>query len=140
MSTSDRPPNTPQSVAATAAAADSLDDDVVFDRMWQRVLNDFGDDDAHRKLLDYSLAAKRLDRAAKHYRERRDALGDEIDEMVDQQIEQRLKAIAALALSSLDSRSELRNPPLLWGRYAVRIAAAIVLAGTLWAVFHMLTL
>ena len=68
------------------------------DALWEKVIEDFRDDQAHQRFLEYSRQSGQLLEAARRYRKRKDEGHDGEAEIIDK----RLAAIALYAMAELD--------------------------------------
>lgn len=96
--------------------------DPVLDALWKRVTDDFADEKAHGAFLDYCRTQERLVEAAVRYR---GMVGDRDRGAV---AEKKLKAVALLAMTKLESS---RSPPAPGRRPGNYVLIAMFLVATI---------
>ena len=87
--------------------------DPVLDALWKRVTDDFADEKAHGAFLDYCRTHERLVEAAVRYR------GMKGDRERAETAEKKLKAVALLAMTELESSRSPPVPARRRGHYAL---------------------
>ncbi len=101
----------------------------VTDALWDNVLADFEADKAHQAFLTHCRDAGVLPEAARRYREHKNTL-NENQEAERENVDNRLSAVALLAMSQLDAQ---RSEPSKRGKLVLTVVAAVLALSTLLA-------
>ncbi len=105
--------------------------------LWNQVLDDFGTNKTHEAFLTHCRDNDALADAARRYRAHKDSLNE--DQQAEREaIDQRLAAIAILAMSQLDER---RSQPRAEtrGRKLLTLVAAVLAVASVLALANALT-
>jgi hypothetical protein len=106
-------------------------DDVVFETLWGRVLEDWENDKPHQAVLEYALRAERLPDLAGHYRQLKD------DPAKREKAQKRMDAlITAATQMMLSMKTPPRTKPPASLTLSAFAIAAFVMALLAWAVFR----
>jgi hypothetical protein len=102
-------------------------DRAVADALWAQIAADLGAEAPHRAYLEHCARADLLADAARRYREAKERLAPDEAEL-RHLLDQRLAAIATLAIAQLEARRTAAQPPR--SRGLLILAAAIISVGS----------
>lgn len=99
--------------------------DPVLEALWKKVTDDFGDEQAHGSFLEYCRTSEQLVEAAVRYR------GMAGDHARAEVAEKKLKAVALLAMTQLETSRSQPSRPSRTGNYALIAMFLIATIGLL---------